>query len=91
MKNVLITEKKTGRFVAMYPIVIHGMNYTPSENEYIARAWDDAIDDKLVDAKREDDYSFEVKEVPPKLYALPHYQVYERKNSDHRRARNCVE
>lgn len=67
MKNVRITEKRTGRVVAMYPIQMQGANYTPSANEYIALAWDNAVDDKLVDAERRDDYSFEVKDAPLKL------------------------
>lgn len=53
--------------VAMYPIQMQGANYTPSANEYIALAWDNAVDDKLVDAERRDDYSFEVKDAPLKL------------------------
>ncbi len=67
MKNVLITETKTGRVVVTYPVNIEGMNYTPSENEYIARAWECAVEDKMVDAKRQADYSFALKDAPLKL------------------------
>jgi hypothetical protein len=67
MTNVLITEKKTGRVVAVYPLVLHGMNYTPNANEYIDSAWESAVEDKMVDAKRKADYSFALKDAPPRL------------------------
>jgi hypothetical protein len=67
MTNVIITETKTGRVVAVYPTVLHGMNYTPNANEYIESAWEDAVADKMVDAKRRADYSFELRDAPPRL------------------------
>ncbi len=67
MKNVIITEKKSGRVVAMYPLNIRGMNYTPSANDYIEGAWENAVEDKMVDAKRKADYSFELKDAPLRL------------------------
>jgi hypothetical protein len=67
MTNVLITEKKTGCVVVTYPVDVEGMNYTPSANEYIARAWECAIEDKMVDAKRKADYSFALKDAPLRL------------------------
>jgi hypothetical protein len=64
MTNVIITEIKTGRVAAVYPIVLHGMNYTPDANEYIESAWESAVADKMVDAKRKADYSFALKDAP---------------------------
>ena len=67
MTNVLITEKRTGRVIVTYPVDVEGMNYTPSTNEYIARAWECAVEDKMVDVKRKGDYSFALKDAPMKL------------------------
>jgi hypothetical protein len=67
MTNVIITETKTGRVVAVYPLVLHGVNYTPNANEYIDSAWESAVEDKMVDAKRKADYSFALKDAPPRL------------------------
>jgi hypothetical protein len=67
MINVTITESKTGRPVAVYPLNIRGMNYTPSENDYIEAAWESAVADKMVDAERKSDYSFELKEASPRF------------------------
>jgi hypothetical protein len=62
MKNVIITEIKTGRIVAAYKLNIRGANYTPTEKDFIEGAWENAVDDKMVDAKRKADYSFELKD-----------------------------
>ena len=62
-----ITETKTGRVVAMYPINVKGQNYTPGAEEHIDLAWENAVDDRLVDAKRKTGYSFQVRDVPVKL------------------------
>lgn len=61
MYSVVITEKKTGAVVAQVSVSLQGQNYTPSPDQYRARAWRIAIDDKLVaaDADR-DDYAFEL-------------------------------
>lgn len=56
--NVQIIEAKTGRLLATYPIVLSGLNYTPSEQEYFAQAWQCAVDDDLVDVSRQDQYVF---------------------------------
>ncbi len=54
--NVQVVEAKTGRLLATYPILLSGLNYTPSEQEYFAHAWRCAVDDKLVDVSRQDQY-----------------------------------
>jgi hypothetical protein len=58
--DVLIVETKTGKVVAKLPVVLQGMNYTPSEQEYFTEAWRCAADDKTVDSKRRDEYSFQL-------------------------------
>jgi hypothetical protein len=60
MAKIQITETKTGHLAAIVPIVLHGMNYTPGEIEYFGEAWKIAVEDKLVDAKRKEDYSFKL-------------------------------
>jgi hypothetical protein len=62
MKNVVITEIKTGRIVAAYKLNIRGANYAPTEQDFMEGAWENAVDDKIVDANRKGDYSFELKE-----------------------------
>jgi hypothetical protein len=58
--NVLIIETKTGKLAASIPIVLQGMNYTPTEEQYYAEAWKCAVDDKSVDANRKKDYTFKL-------------------------------
>ena len=58
--DVLIIESKTGKLVAKLPIILQGMNYTPSEEEYFTTAWQCAVDDKTVDPNRRDKYSFKL-------------------------------
>ncbi|MEF8719279.1 MAG: hypothetical protein V5B35_01645 [Candidatus Accumulibacter necessarius] len=54
--NVQVIEAKTGRLLATYPIVLSGLNYVPSEQEYFAQAWRCAVGDKLVDVAHRDQY-----------------------------------
>ena len=56
--DVLIIETETGRTVARIPVILQGMNYTPSEQEYFDLAWRNAVDDETVDEARRDAYSF---------------------------------
>ena len=58
--DVLIIETRTGRRIASIPVVLHGMNYTPTEQEYLAEAWRCAVDDGIVEAARCDEYSFQL-------------------------------
>lgn len=58
--DVSIIETKTGKLVATLPIILQGMNYTPSEEEYFTEAWRCAVDDKAVDPNRRDEYSFQL-------------------------------
>lgn len=58
--DVSIIETKTGKLVATLPIILQGMDYTPSEEEYFTEAWRCAVDDKAVDPNRRDEYSFQL-------------------------------
>jgi alkyl hydroperoxide reductase subunit AhpC len=54
---VFIIEKETGKVVASLTIVIQGLNYTPSDQEYFSAAWREAVGDKLVDAYNPSKYN----------------------------------
>lgn len=56
--NVLIVEKSTGKVVAMYPVFLQGLNYTPSDQEYFDLAWRSAVDDGVVEEEKSKDYEF---------------------------------
>jgi hypothetical protein len=56
--KVAIIEAKTGKVVCSYPIILHGLNYKPSDEEYFAEAWKNAVGDGLVDADARDKYRF---------------------------------
>lgn len=61
MHSVVITHKKTGKVVAQVPVSIRGQNYTPTADEYHAKAWSAAADDRLIPADADkDDYTFEI-------------------------------
>lgn len=62
MKNVTIIDKTTAKVVAIIPIQMSGMNYTPSKQEYEAAAWEAATDDGSVDPDRVSDYSFMIED-----------------------------
>ena len=46
--DVHIIEKKTGHVIATIPVTLQALNYTPSDDEYIAEAWQCAVSDRLV-------------------------------------------
>jgi len=56
--QVEIIEIKTNKVAASIPIIVEGINYVPSEQEFFAQAWKAAVEDKSVDAARRDDYRF---------------------------------
>lgn len=60
--QVAIIEIKTGKVVGLYPILVGGQNYTPTEEEYISEAWRCAVDDELVDADSRTKYRFSLSE-----------------------------
>jgi hypothetical protein len=63
MKSVSIIEKTTGKVIANIPIEMTATNYTPSDEEYEAAAWEAAVDDGWVDRNRVSDYFFKVEDV----------------------------
>jgi len=54
--NVLIVERNSGQVVAQYPVELQGLNYTPSEQEYFNLAWQNAIEDGIVDHNKLEEY-----------------------------------
>lgn len=56
--DVQLIEKSSGGIIATIPVIVQGQNYTPSEREYIQLAWKIAVNDRLVNADRFDDYTF---------------------------------
>jgi hypothetical protein len=60
--QVTIFEAKTGKVIGIYPIFLSGLNYTPTEEEYLSEAWNFAVEDKLVDVNNRAEYSFRVSE-----------------------------
>jgi hypothetical protein len=60
MKNVTITDTRTGKEVFTYPISIQGVNYDPSNYEYDDMAWSNAVADNLVKAEDRAHFSFRI-------------------------------
>ncbi len=58
--NVLIIETGTKHVVATIPVVLQGMNYTPSEQEYFSEAWKCAVEDGMVEKDSRAKYSFKL-------------------------------
>ena len=56
--NVHIIEKDTGHVIATIPVTLQALNYTPSEDEYIAEAWRCAVSDRLVGDGDREEYAF---------------------------------
>ncbi len=55
--QVTITENSCSKAIFTYPIVLNGLNYTPTEAPYKDTAWKNAIADKLVSADRRNEYT----------------------------------
>lgn len=58
--NVLIINTETGKVVATYPVLLKGLNYSPSEGEYYNEAWQCAVEDNIVEPNRREDYGFQL-------------------------------
>lgn len=58
--DVTIIETKTGKLAAKLPVVLRGLDHSPSEQDYFEMAWQCAVDDKTVDPDRRDEYSFQL-------------------------------
>jgi len=54
--DVQIIERKTERLLDTYRVVLGGLNYEPTEQEYFSEAWRCAIEDKLVDPAQREKY-----------------------------------
>ncbi len=49
---------KDGETLGPIPIILRGMNYTPSDEEYFSVAWRSAVEDGLVDPEAKRNYKF---------------------------------
>lgn len=56
--NVMIIEIDSGKVVAIVPVILRGLNYHPSEQEYFSAAWESVVEDGAVDSKSRADYTF---------------------------------
>lgn len=60
--NVRIIERESRKHIFTYPIHHRGLNYKPTEEEYFKLAWQNAVEDGLVDKDRKGDYVVEFDE-----------------------------
>lgn len=58
--DVEVIESKSNKVVGVFSINLLGGNYHPSYEELHQEAWRCAIDDKLVDEGRKQDYALRV-------------------------------
>lgn len=56
--NIIITEIRTNKVIATYPVSVEGLNYEPENQEYFASAWRCAVDDGIVEDKNKKNYNF---------------------------------
>lgn len=59
MKVWIIDED--GKTIGPIPVVLQGMNYTPSDEEYFSIAWRSAVEDGFVDPEAKSKYKFMLK------------------------------
>jgi hypothetical protein len=59
--QVFIIEKNADSVVAIVPLTVQGLNYSPNENECFDLAWQTAVEDNLVDPNQRVKYKFEIK------------------------------
>lgn len=59
LENVEIVEKSTGHIIAEYPVIRELLNEV-SKEEYCLEAWENAIDEGLVDANNRNNYEIEI-------------------------------
>lgn len=56
--RVQIRDKKTGKIITDIPVIFQGMNYAPTQEQYLEEAWRCAVEDKSVVPDRKSDYEF---------------------------------
>ena len=59
LENVEIVEKSTGHIVAEYPVIRELLNEV-SKEEYYLEAWENAVDEGLVDGNNRENYEIEI-------------------------------
>lgn len=67
IKNVQVVEKSSGRIIAQYPIIIEIID--TQDEHYFDEAWENAVDEDLVDEDDRNNYDIEIvgeaEEQPP--------------------------
>jgi hypothetical protein len=58
MKVAVFSPK--GRMLTIYPIVLGGLNYQPTEKDYFAKAKEQAVEDGLVSEKDANSLTFKL-------------------------------
>ncbi len=68
LKNVQVIEKSSGHIVAQYPITVE-LIATQDEDYVVDDAWENAVDEGLVDEDNRGNYNIEIvtdtEELPP--------------------------
>jgi hypothetical protein len=57
---IRIREINTGKVIGEVPVVLGGMNYAPTKEEYLDEAWRCAVEDGLVNLDRRAEYELTV-------------------------------
>jgi hypothetical protein len=56
MKKVAVILKSTEEVIFTYQVNLAGLNFNPDQNDCLQMAWDCAVEDKLVEADKKDEY-----------------------------------
>jgi hypothetical protein len=59
--EVLISKKTSSHIIAGYEIELGSINSKVTENDYFEQAWENAVEDGLVDEGTREDYRFELR------------------------------
>ncbi len=61
MVHVIIKDKKDPSFSHISgEIIIRNLTAQTTENDYFEQAWEDAVEDRVVDPTRKSDYEYEL-------------------------------
>ena len=61
MIQVIIKDKKDPSFVHISgEIIVRNLTDQTTENDYFEQAWEDALEEKVVDPIRKDEYEYEL-------------------------------
>lgn len=57
---VQIFETQTNKLVTQIPVILNGLNYPTSEQDYFNETWKAAVEDNIVIQNRRDKYWFKL-------------------------------